>query len=90
MESSDAPHIYVGLNEQHNTKWVEKGWKEWSSPEFPEELKELNIDQAITNIVKETIEKIKAFEDSINTIFTEEQRKEILGQQQIYDKAVNG
>jgi len=40
--------------------------------------------------VKETMEKIKAFEDSIDTIFTEEQRKEILGQQQIYDKAVNG
>ena len=40
--------------------------------------------------VKETMEKIKAFEDSINTIFTEEQMKELLKNQQIYDKAVNG
>lgn len=57
MESTDAPQIYVGLNEQHNPKWVEKGWKEQNSPEFPEELQELNIDQTITNIVKETIER---------------------------------
>ena len=40
--------------------------------------------------VKETMEKIKNFEDSINTIFTEEQMKELLKNQQIYDKAVNG
>ena len=40
--------------------------------------------------VKETMEKIKAFEDSIDTIFTEEQMKELLKNQQIYDKAVNG
>ena len=40
--------------------------------------------------VMETMEKIKAFEDSINTIWTQEQRKELLGQQQIYDEAVNG
>ena len=40
--------------------------------------------------VKETMEKIKDFEDSINTIFTEEQMKELLKNQQIYDKAVNG
>jgi hypothetical protein len=38
--------------------------------------------------VQETMEKIKAFEDSINTIWTEEQRKELLGQQKIYDQAV--
>ena len=38
--------------------------------------------------VKETMEKIKAFEDSINTIWTEEQREQMLGQQKIYDQAV--
>jgi len=38
--------------------------------------------------VKETMEKIKAFEDSINTIWTEEQREQMLGQQRIYDQAV--
>lgn len=40
--------------------------------------------------VKETMEKIKAFEDSINTVFTDEQIKEYTKNQQIYDKAVNG
>ena len=40
--------------------------------------------------VLETMEKIKAFEDSINTIWTEEQREQMLGQQKIYDQAVNG
>ena len=39
--------------------------------------------------VKETMEKIKAFEDTIDTIWTEEQRKELLGQQKIYDQAVS-
>jgi hypothetical protein len=38
--------------------------------------------------VKETMEKIKAFEDSINTIWTEEQIKQLRGQQEIYDRAV--
>jgi hypothetical protein len=38
--------------------------------------------------VKETMEKIKAFEDGINTIWTEEQREQMLGQQKIYDQAV--
>jgi len=38
--------------------------------------------------VLETMEKIKAFEDSINTIWTEEQREQMLGQQEIYDRAV--
>lgn len=40
--------------------------------------------------VLETMEKIKAFEDTINTIWTEEQREQMLGQQRIYDQAVNG
>jgi hypothetical protein len=40
--------------------------------------------------VMETMEKIKAFEDTINTIWTQEQRDQMLGQQQEYDKAVNG
>jgi len=40
--------------------------------------------------VLETMEKIKAFEDSINTIWTEEQREQMLGQQRMYDEAVNG
>jgi len=39
--------------------------------------------------VLETMEKIKAFEDSINTIWTEEQKEQMLGQQRIYDQAVN-
>jgi hypothetical protein len=38
--------------------------------------------------VMETMEKIKVFEDSINTIWTEEQREQMLGQQKIYDQAV--
>ena len=38
--------------------------------------------------VRETMEKIKAFEDSINTIWTEEQKEQLLGQQKIYDRAV--
>jgi len=40
--------------------------------------------------VMETMEKIKAFEDSIDTIWTEEQREQMLGQQRMYDEAVNG
>jgi hypothetical protein len=40
--------------------------------------------------VLETMEKIKAFEDSINTVWTTEQREQLLSQQEIYDKAVNG
>jgi hypothetical protein len=40
--------------------------------------------------VMETMEKIKAFEDSINTVWTEEQIEQMLGQQRVYDKAVNG
>jgi hypothetical protein len=40
--------------------------------------------------VHETMEKIKAFEDSINTVWTQEQREKLLGQQQEYDLAVNG
>ena len=38
--------------------------------------------------VKETMEKIKAFEDSINTIWTQEQIKELRGQQEVFDRAV--
>ena len=40
--------------------------------------------------VHETMEKIKAFEDSIKTVWTQEQREKLLGQQQEYDLAVNG
>ncbi len=40
--------------------------------------------------VNDTMEKIKAFEDSINTIWTDEQIAQITGQQREYDKAVNG
>jgi hypothetical protein len=40
--------------------------------------------------VHATMEKIKAFEDSINTIWTAEQIAQIRGQQAEYDKAVNG
>ena len=38
--------------------------------------------------VLDTMEKIKEFEDSINTIWTEEQREQMLSQQKIYDQAV--
>ena len=40
--------------------------------------------------VMETMEKIKAFEDSINTILTDEQIAQITGQQQMIEKAMNG
>ena len=38
--------------------------------------------------VHETMEKIKAFEDSINTIWTKEQLDELLGRKQEFEKAV--
>jgi hypothetical protein len=38
--------------------------------------------------VLETMEKIKKFEDSINTIWTQEQIDKMRGQQEIYDQAV--
>ena len=38
--------------------------------------------------VLETMEKIKEFEDSINTIWTQEQIDKMRGQQEIYDQAV--
>ena len=38
--------------------------------------------------VMETMEKIKAFEDSIKTIWTQEQIEQMRGQQEIYDQAV--
>jgi hypothetical protein len=38
--------------------------------------------------VLETMEKIKAFEDSIKTIWTQEQVDKMRGQQEIYDRAV--
>ena len=40
--------------------------------------------------VKETMEKIKAFEDSINTIWTDEQVHQLAVQQRVYEQAVNG
>jgi hypothetical protein len=39
--------------------------------------------------VQETIEKIKAFEDSINTIWLPEQIAEITGQQKVIEEALN-
>ena len=38
--------------------------------------------------VFETIEKLKAFEDSINTIWTQQQLDELLGRQREFEKAV--
>lgn len=38
--------------------------------------------------VHATMEKIKAFEDSINTIWTQEQLDELLGRQREFEKAV--
>ena len=40
--------------------------------------------------VEETIEKIKVFEDSINTVWLPEQIEQIAGQQQIIEDAING
>jgi hypothetical protein len=40
--------------------------------------------------VVETMEKIKAFEDSINTIWLPEQIEQMTGQQQMIEKAING
>ena len=40
--------------------------------------------------VKETMEKIKAFEDSIDTVWTDEQMQKLAAQQRAYDFAVNG
>jgi hypothetical protein len=40
--------------------------------------------------VHETMDKIKAFEDSINTVWTQEQKEKLLGTQREYDLAVNG
>ena len=40
--------------------------------------------------VEKTMEKIKAFEDSINTIYTQEQIEQITGQQKIIKDAING
>ena len=38
--------------------------------------------------VLDTMEKIKEFEDSINTIWTQEQIDKMRGQQEMYDRAV--
>jgi hypothetical protein len=38
----------------------------------------------------DTMEKIKAFEDSIDTIFTDEQIERITGERQVIDEAING
>ena len=38
--------------------------------------------------VLDTMEKIKEFEDSINTVWTQEQIDKMRGQQEIYDRAV--
>jgi hypothetical protein len=40
--------------------------------------------------VLDTMEKIKALEDSIKTVWTKKQMEDLLGQQRMYDKAVNG
>lgn len=40
--------------------------------------------------VLDTMEKIKALEDSINTVWTKAQLEQMRGQQAIYDQAVNG
>ena len=40
--------------------------------------------------VLETMEKIKALEDSIKTVWTKAQIEQMLGQQKMYDEAVNG
>jgi hypothetical protein len=40
--------------------------------------------------VKETMEKIKAFEESINTIWLPEQIEEITGQQRQIEEAIGG
>lgn len=53
--SEAPPNIYIGLNEQHNKKWIEEGWKAQSAPEFPEKIQELNVDEVISGLVSESI-----------------------------------
>ncbi len=40
--------------------------------------------------VEETMKKVMAFEDSINTVWLPEQLAEITGQQEMIEKAING
>ena len=40
--------------------------------------------------VQDTMQKIKAFEDSINTVWLPEQIEQIAGQQQMIEDAING
>ncbi len=54
------------------------GFTRWEDPR-PQPTKE-EIDQ--------TIDKIKAFEDSINTIWLPEQIEEIMGQQKMFEEAI--
>lgn len=52
-----APKVYLGLNEQHDVDWIERGWKIQSSPDFPEVYRELHVDDCITEIVAENIKR---------------------------------
>lgn len=40
--------------------------------------------------VEETMEKIRAFEDSINTIYLPEQLEKIVGERKMIEEAING
>jgi hypothetical protein len=55
------------------------GFTRWDDPRPKPSIEE----------VEQTIEKIKAFEDSINTIWLPEQIAEITGQQKMIENAIN-
>lgn len=56
------------------------GFTRWDDPRPQPSVKE----------VEETMEKIKAFEESINTIYLPEQWEQITGQRKMIEEAVNG
>lgn len=56
------------------------GFTRWDDPRPKPSVKE----------VEETMEKVKAFEESIKTVWLPEQIAEMTGQHQMIEKAVNG
>lgn len=53
----EPPRIYTGLSEQHGVSWIEKGWNVQTSEEFPEQLRDLHLDDKISEILTEQISK---------------------------------
>lgn len=60
MEVAEVPKdiaqkVYIGLDEQHNTNWIQKGWSEQISPDFPENLRALDVDERISFQINECL-----------------------------------